>query len=41
MRTEVEVVSPKAYEEFVETQQNEILAAQKRVVGLIEHGEVP
>jgi len=41
MRTEVEVVSPKAYEEFVETQQEEIGAAQERVVGLIENGEVP
>jgi cytochrome c oxidase subunit II len=41
MRTEVEVVSPKAYEEFVETQANEINAAQERVVGLIEGGEVP
>lgn len=41
MRTEVEVVSPKAYEEFVETQQEEIIAAQERVVGLIEDGEVP
>jgi len=41
MRTEVEVVSPEAYEEFVEAQQNEILEAQERVVGLIENGEVP
>jgi cytochrome c oxidase subunit 2 len=41
MRTEVEVVSPKAYEEFVETQADEIKAAQERVVGLIENGEVP
>jgi cytochrome c oxidase subunit 2 len=41
MRTEVEVVSPSAYEEFVEDQQNEIQAAQERVVGLIENGEVP
>jgi cytochrome c oxidase subunit II len=41
MRTEVEVVSPKAYEEFVETQQEEILDAQERVVGLIESGDVP
>jgi cytochrome c oxidase subunit II len=41
MRTEVEVVSPEAYEEFVETQQEEILDAQERVVGLIENGEVP
>jgi cytochrome c oxidase subunit II len=41
MRTEVEVVSPAEYEEFVETQQKEIEAAQERVVGLIENGEVP
>jgi cytochrome c oxidase subunit 2 len=41
MRTEVEVVSPKAYEEFLETQEAEIGAAQERVVGLIENGEVP
>ncbi len=41
MRTEVDVVSPQAYEEFVETQQSDIEAAQKRVVGLIENGEVP
>jgi len=41
MRTEVKVVSPDEYEEFVETQQNEIEAAQERVVGLIENGEVP
>jgi cytochrome c oxidase subunit II len=41
MRTKVEVVSPQAYEEFVKRQQSEIEAAQKRVVGLIENGEVP
>jgi len=41
MRTEVEVVSPEAYEEFVETQADEIDTAQERVVGLIENGEVP
>jgi cytochrome c oxidase subunit 2 len=41
MRTAVEVVSPERYEEFVETQQAEIEAAQERVVGLIENGEVP
>jgi cytochrome c oxidase subunit 2 len=41
MRTEVEVVSPEAYEEFVEGQQEAIQAAQERVVGLIENGEVP
>ncbi|HET7418491.1 MAG TPA: hypothetical protein VFJ61_12795 [Solirubrobacterales bacterium] len=41
MRTAVEVVSPEKYEEFVETQLSEIEAAQDRVVGLIENGEVP
>lgn len=41
MRTEVEVVSPAEYEAFVEKQQEEIEAAQERVVGLIENGEVP
>lgn len=41
MRTEVEVVSPAEYEEFVETQKSDIEAAQERVVGLIENGEVP
>ena len=41
MRTEVEAVSPQAYEEFVERQQEDIQAAQERVVGLIEKGEVP
>ncbi|HET7120473.1 MAG TPA: hypothetical protein VFI17_04375 [Solirubrobacterales bacterium] len=41
MRTEVEVVSPDEYEEFVETQLQEIETAQERVVGLIENGEVP
>ncbi|MFL5897188.1 MAG: hypothetical protein ACJ76D_01800 [Solirubrobacterales bacterium] len=41
MRTAVEVVSPEAYEEFVKTQGAEIEAAQERVVGLIENGEVP
>lgn len=41
MRTEVEAVSPEKYEEFVETQKSEIEAAQDRVVGLIENGEVP
>jgi len=41
MRTAVEVVSPDEYKEFVETQQSEIEAAQERVVGLIENGEVP
>jgi cytochrome c oxidase subunit II len=41
MRTEVEVVSPEAYEEFVKQQEADINAAQERVVGLIENGEVP
>lgn len=41
MRTEVEVVSPEEYEEFIETQKGEIESAQERVVGLIENGEVP
>jgi len=41
MRTAVEVVSPAQYEEFVKTQKAEIEAAQERVVGLIENGEVP
>ena len=41
MRTEVEVVSPEAYEEFIETQKEEIGAAQERVVGLIEEGKTP
>ena len=41
MRTEVEVVSPQAYEDFVKQQKADIEAAQERVVGLIENGEVP
>ena len=41
MRTEVEVVSPQSYETFVEQRKSEIQAAQDRVVGLIERGEVP
>jgi len=41
MRTEVEVVSPKEYEEFIEKQSEEIDAAEERVVGLIENGETP
>ncbi len=41
MRTEIEVVSPDEYEAFVEQQLNDIEAAQERVVGLIENGEVP
>ncbi len=41
MRTEVEVVSPEEYEDFIETQVEEIQDAQERVVGLIEDGETP
>lgn len=41
MRTAVEVVSPEEYEAFVETQKEDIQAAQDRVVKLIENGEVP
>jgi len=41
MRTEVEVVSPDEYEEFVKTQQGEIEEAQDRVVKLIEQGKTP
>jgi cytochrome c oxidase subunit II len=41
MRTEVDVVSPQKYENFIKRQKAEIQAAQDRVVGLIENGEVP
>lgn len=41
MRTEVDVVSPDEYEDFIETQKEDIDAAQERVVGLIENGETP
>jgi cytochrome c oxidase subunit 2 len=41
MRAAVEVVSPEEYEEFVKTEKSDIEAAQERVVGLIENGEVP
>jgi cytochrome c oxidase subunit 2 len=41
MRTEVDVVSPAEYEAFVKAQKDDIQAAQDRVVGLIEKGEVP
>jgi len=41
MRTEVEAVSPQAYEAFVKAQKADIQSAQDRVVGLIEKGEVP
>jgi cytochrome c oxidase subunit 2 len=41
MRTEVDVVSPEEYEDFIETQEEDIESAQERVVGLIENGETP
>ncbi|HEX5984343.1 MAG TPA: hypothetical protein VFY69_09065 [Solirubrobacterales bacterium] len=41
MRTAVRVVSAEEYEEFIETQKEEIEAAQDRVVELIENGETP
>ncbi|HET7053629.1 MAG TPA: cytochrome c oxidase subunit II [Solirubrobacterales bacterium] len=41
MRTEVDVVSPEEYEAFIESQKEEIQAAQDRVVKLIENGETP
>jgi cytochrome c oxidase subunit 2 len=41
MRTEVDVVSPQQYEDFIKRQKADIQAAQDRVVGLIEKGEVP
>jgi cytochrome c oxidase subunit II len=41
MRTEVEVVSPAAYKAFIAHQKTEIEAAQERVIGLIQNGEVP
>jgi cytochrome c oxidase subunit II len=41
MKTAVEVVSPEEYEEFVETQNEEIEAAEERVNGLIESGDTP
>jgi heme/copper-type cytochrome/quinol oxidase subunit 2 len=41
MRTAVEVVSPDAYKAFLARQKSDIQAAQDRVVGLIENGEVP
>lgn len=41
MRTEVEVVSPEQYEEFIKTQRQDIQAAQDRVVELIANGETP
>lgn len=41
MRTAVEVVSPEDYEKFVETQKEEIDAAEERVADLIKDGETP
>jgi cytochrome c oxidase subunit II len=41
MRTEVEVVSPEEYEDFLEGTKTDIQAAQDRVVGLIEEGKTP
>ena len=41
MRTEVDVVSPQAYEAFIKTQKAEVQAAQNRVVGMIEKGHIP
>jgi cytochrome c oxidase subunit 2 len=41
MRTEVDVVSAQAYQDFIASQKAEIQAAQDRVVGLIQNGEVP
>jgi cytochrome c oxidase subunit 2 len=41
MRTAVEVVSPQAYQDFLKSQRADIQAAQDRVVGLIEEGDVP
>jgi len=41
MRTEVEVVSPQEYEDFIEATKEDIQTAQDRVVSLIESGETP
>lgn len=41
MRTEVDVVSPEAYEAFIKQQGKDIQAAQDQVVGQIESGETP
>ncbi len=41
MRTEVEVVSPPEYEEFVKVEKKEVNAAQERVVKLIQEEKVP
>jgi cytochrome c oxidase subunit 2 len=41
MRTEVDVVSPQEYKDFIAAQKAGIQAAQDRVVSLIEKGEAP
>jgi cytochrome c oxidase subunit 2 len=41
MRTEVDVVSPQEYEDFIARQKAGVQAAQDRVVSLIEKGEIP
>jgi cytochrome c oxidase subunit II len=41
MRTEVDVVSPQEYKDFLKQQKSDIETAQDRVVGLIENGAVP
>ncbi|HWB69608.1 MAG TPA: cytochrome c oxidase subunit II, partial [Solirubrobacterales bacterium] len=41
MRTEVDVVSPAAYEAFLKQQKSDIESAQATVVAQIEHGEIP
>ena len=41
MRTEVEVVSPDEYEEFIKVEKKEVNKAQERVVELIQEEEVP
>lgn len=41
MKTAVEVVPAEEYEEIIETQKEEIEAAEERVAGLIEEGETP
>jgi cytochrome c oxidase subunit 2 len=41
MKTAVKVVSAEEYEDFIETQKEEIDAAEERVAGLIESGDTP
>ncbi len=41
MRTEVDVVSPAAYKNFIAQQKTGIQAAQDRIVGLIKSGRIP